>query len=307
MPGNNKQYASLSLLILLTLILAMILLIQPAFAVDIPTGVDGRILTPDKTGDYSDWIELARYNGHSLIIRKDVLPNSRMEFDKRNINAYIISDARNVVNNWFKNTLNSNAKLRDHTVLSNPLYYVGNFGVINNGFCLPSGGAARTGDDVAFLLSFGEAAMFCSEQYAITTTSWNYSPQVAKQNFNKLSWEPTEASGTRRAFWWLRSEGHNSGTVKNACSVGSHSQALLNCVYASSSQAGYPYIRPALWVGSGIFEDNYILSYDANGGTGAPGPQTVVPNTNAVISINMPTHASLDFAGWATSPGATVA
>jgi len=237
----------------------------PGFAADIPTGVDGRILPASKTGDTSDWLEIARYNGYSLILRRQVLLDyGQVAFDSRNIDAYQISDVRTMVNNWFKNSLSSTAKLRDFTVRSNLMLEnqsqeIGYFGVITNGFCLPTSTAMRTGDDVAFLLSFGEAAMFCSEQYAITTTSWTSSPDVAKKNFSKLPTTPTY-NNIYRAFWWLRSGGHNASSTKSASSVGSHSLTLINCVYASSSQANYPYLRPALWVGSGIFDDGRTVT-----------------------------------------------
>ena len=235
------------------------LLAGSGVAADIPTGVDGRILPASKVGDNSEWLEIARYNGYSLILRRQVLSNGQVAFDSRNIDAYQISDVRTMVNNWFKNTLSSTARIRDFTVKSNPLTEIGYFGVTSNGFCLPTATAARTGDDVAFLLSFGEAAMFCSEQYAITTTSWTSSPAVAKKNFSKIPDTPTY-NNIYKAFWWLRSGGHNASSTKSASSVGSHSLTLINCVYASSSQANYPYLRPALWVGSGIFDDGKTVT-----------------------------------------------
>jgi len=225
---------------------------------DKPTGVNGRILPASRAGDTSDWIEIAQNGGYSLIIRKDVLPNSQMWFDSRNIDAYQVSAVRDFVNNWFNRTLNANARLRDFTVQSNPVQDLGYFGVTTNGFSKPSATSARTGNDVAFLLSFAEAAMFCSENYAVTTTSITSSPALAKANFNKLSTQPV--SGGYRAFFWLRSPGHSASSTKSASSVGTHGQGLVNCVYASSSQANYPYVRPALWVGSGIFETKGVVN-----------------------------------------------
>ena len=249
---NHKKIIRFLSVILMAALLSGLLAL-PGVAADIPTGVDGRILPASKAGDNSEWLEIARYNGYSLILRRNVLNNGQVAFDSRNIDAYQISDVRNMVNTWFKNTLGANARLRDFTVKSDPLKDIGYFGVVTNGFCMPTATAARTGDDVAFLLSFAEAAMFCSEQYAITTTSWTSSPAVAKKNFAKIPDTPTY--NNYKAFWWLRSGGHNASSTKSASSVGSHSLTLINCVYASSSQANYPYLRPALWVGSGIFDD----------------------------------------------------
>ncbi len=232
-------------------------------------GVNGRILPASMAGDTSDWIEIARNGDYALIIRKDVLPIGQVAFDARNIDAYQISDVRNRVNTWFKSTLNSNARLRDFTVLPNVLAEIGYFGVITNGFTKPSTTSVRTGDDVAFLLSFAEAAMFCSENYATSSTTVTASPALAKANYNKLSTTP--ADGAYRAFFWLRSGGNNAGTTKSASSVGTHGIGLVNCVYASSSQAAYPYVRPALWVGLGIFETKgtvNVIHKDADDGSG---------------------------------------
>ncbi len=250
---KRKKIIRLLSVVLLTA-LSIGLLAGPGVAADTPTGVDGRILPASKAGDNSEWLEIARYNGYSLILRRQVLSNGQVAFDSRNIDAYQISDVRTMVNNWFKNTLSSTARLRDFTVKSDPLKDIGYFGVITNGFCLPTATAARTGDDVAFLLSFAEAAMYCSEHYATSSTAWTSSPAVAKANFGKIPNTPTY-NNIYKAFWWLRSGGNNAGSTKSASSVGSHSATMINCVYASSSQANYPYLRPALWVGSGIFDD----------------------------------------------------
>ncbi|MCL2339381.1 MAG: DUF6273 domain-containing protein, partial [Actinomycetia bacterium] len=154
-------------------------------------------------------------------------------------------------------------------------------------YSAPTDVQMRTGNDVAFLLSFAEAASFCSTQYATSTTTFSTATQIAKTNFNKLYF-PNGQGVYMKDFWWLRSGGTNAGSSKTASSVGTHGQGMISTVYASSSQAAYPYVRPALWVNSGVFnttgtiivqyvyadpDDGYLISTDTfTVPTGSYGP-----------------------------------
>ena len=233
-------------------------LADPSSIVNMPTGATGMILPRDKSGDTSEWIEIATNGDYSMILRRDVLPIGQVYFDSRSIDAYQISYVRDVVNNWYNKTLPSNARLREFATTSNALTDIGYFAVISNGFSKPTGLPAPTGNDVAILLSFAEAAMFCSDQYATNYagTSWTASPPIAKANY-KLINKSTKALDD---FWWLRSPGHYYSVAKCASSVGSHTTPLAGCVYASSSQAAYPYVRPAMWVNTDVFYDKGTIN-----------------------------------------------
>jgi hypothetical protein len=233
------------------------------------TAVNGRVLSKTKAGDSSDWVEIARNGNYSLILRKDVLPLGFVDFPASGINnIYRTSNARNVVNDWYNCTLSYSARIRSFAVTNNALTDIGYFSALNQGISKPSGTSARTGDDVAFLLSFGEAASFCSMQYATSSSSWVASSANARANFAKLT--PLPSVPAARDFWWLRSPGQ---TGTDTSSIGSHNPAMANCVWSSSSVAGrgYCYIRPALWVSSGIFESDTatirVIHKDASFGT----------------------------------------
>ena len=58
----------------------------------------------------------------------------------------------------------------------------------------------------------------------------------------------------------------------------------------------------ALWQRVSLF----ILSYDANGGAGAPPAKTVVPNAYTNISLTAPVRSGYTFLGWNTYPVPTV-
>ncbi|MDR0491992.1 MAG: InlB B-repeat-containing protein [Oscillospiraceae bacterium] len=304
---KSKRAISLALVLILTLTLMMLPFNGTGLAAD-TVSVDGRILSAGKAGDSSDWVEIAQNGGHSLILRKDVLPLGWVNFPATGTNnAYQVSNARNTVNNWFNNTLAGSARLRDFTVTSNVFNNLGNFASPAGGISTPTGTAARTGNDVAFLLSFGEAAQFCSLQHGINTVDVAQSSANARANYGKLTQLPTMP--VQQDCWWLRSPGINTSS---ACSVGTHNSYILQTVWNSSTtsspNSSYNYIRPALWVGSGIFDDTttYTLTYNANGGVGAPAAQTGIPdNTNAVISSTAPTNGNRPFLGWALSSTAT--
>lgn len=51
----------------------------------------------------------------------------------------------------------------------------------------------------------------------------------------------------------------------------------------------------------------YTISYNANGGSGAPGPQTKTHGVTLTLSSTKPTRVGYEFLGWATSPTATSA
>ena len=53
--------------------------------------------------------------------------------------------------------------------------------------------------------------------------------------------------------------------------------------------------------------NTYAVSYDANGGTGAPGQQTKTYDVSLTLSSNIPTRTGYTFLGWATSASGAVA
>ena len=55
------------------------------------------------------------------------------------------------------------------------------------------------------------------------------------------------------------------------------------------------------------FSTTYTVSFNANGGTGAPAAQTKVKNTALTLSSTKPTRSGYTFMGWATSSAATAA
>jgi len=189
----------------------------------------------------------------------------------------------------------------------------GNYLEPSSGFSTPGTQYAITNpnaDDVVFLLSFGEAARYCSTQYATSPTNYVQSSTIAAANFRKLN--PQPPYGQAFNHWWLRSPGALGDRV---CSVGLGGFNIwgndaMNGAVFQYYQGDTHWYRPALWVDAGIFYDTYTLTYNANGGNASsvPPPVTNITSGSTVtISSTIPTHSntSLQFLGWHTSSTAT--
>lgn len=82
--------------------------------------------------------------------------------------------------------------------------------------------------------------------------------------------------------------------------------------WATSASGGVSYAPGASYTGNGnltlyaVWKANtYTVSYNANGGTGAPGKQTKTYGVNLTLSSTKPTRTNYNFKGWGTSAGST--
>ena len=227
-----------------------------------PTGVDdpSRKLTPEQTGDDVDWIEIARNGDYSLIIRTDfinVVENHYGDATWQGIpfgssNNYRGSNPQSAVNNWFTrdpaavDALNADARLRNYTVTNNAYSVLGtgssNEGGLTNGFSKPENNLSSNGNDIAFLLSFTEAANFLSIVYNVDPGGGNApSVSLAAHNFARLEQYSPAVS------LWLRSP----GTTANTATELQHGVGRAFQLNIGTSPA---LIYPALWVHSSIFD-----------------------------------------------------
>ena len=251
----------LPVIISLTMLLAVLLTAQTpiAFAASSPTAVSGRTLSKEKAGDTSAWIEIAQYGEYSLIIRQEPLTSNLVAYSSSSYSSsYSSSLVRSQVNSWYRSGLSSTAELRNYAVKSNALSAIGSVSSsYSSGMSIPSGTAASTGDDVAFLLSYGEAMQFCSTQY--DTNYYVYSSSThAYNNFCKLL--PAYKNSSITPAFWLRTPGSSSyyaGCVGYKSSGGLLSKlfSCFGCCFQYCSTVKYAHCRPAIWVKCKIFED----------------------------------------------------
>jgi len=253
----------------------------PAPIISFPVGVTGRTLTPDMSGDTSEWIEIAQNGEYSLLVRRHFIniyphatqgskivyndPEAQRSSFGVNTN-YMESYIREDINRWFSGDakleaekLPANARLRDYTVQTTVKYDIGTSsthkGVVD-GFSKPTHYQAGIGNDIAFLLSFSEVANFLSLRHHLRGVMVNgvHSPlapssAVAIANYNKIVFPGTFT----RFNMWLRSVGDIAGQVgflHNPHYVTSAGMAFQSHV-GFNTIGGMAY--PAVWVKSSIF------------------------------------------------------
>jgi len=121
-------------------------------------------------------------------------------------------------------------------------------GGLANGFSKPSAVQIPSGsDDVAFALSYCEAANFCSKTYDTNGGGGTAaSNSTAIKNYGKISIPQTWGYGM-----WLRSPGSQSYTAGALDYTGRAFQFHLT----PESVKEYGFLYPALWVDQAIFDD----------------------------------------------------
>lgn len=111
-------------------------------------------------------------------------------------------------------------------------------------------------------------------------------------NINGKSSTVTIASGTKTV-----NKGTSVQPIAFSCSIGFN--ASWSGVYKGTMSANGSISTAA--------KTSYKITYNANGGSGAPGQQTKWAGTNITLSSTKPTRTGYSFQGWATSSGGSVA
>jgi uncharacterized repeat protein (TIGR02543 family) len=102
-----------------------------------------------------------------------------------------------------------------------------------------------------------------------------------------LTLSNTRPSRTGYSFLRWNTNTSNTGTAYNP-----------GATYSSNSNLALY----AIWS-----PNTYTVSYNANGGSGAPGNQTKTYGVDLTLSSTIPTRSGYNFLGWATSSGGSVA
>ena len=208
---------------------------------------NGRKLTATQAGDTSEWIEIATNGGYSLILRVTKLQDSQF---RASGNAYAGSQAQNLINAWYYWDVPPTAPIRAKAMQNDVMSKCGTeatFGDRSNsaGRSVPKTTKPPQTEsgtkDIAFLLSFQEAALYCSDTwYSTAAGGAQPSTSFAKANWNALG-------ADKGASWWLRSPGQKIESLESV------SYVLSNGGIGSSIVSGSYALRPALWVESSIF------------------------------------------------------
>lgn len=148
-----------------------------------------------------------------------------------------------------------------------------------------------------------------------STVTWKvkYSKSSSTYNNNGAKYY-VEVGGTRvKSGTWTPKKGTTSGTIASGTTTikhntdGTHAQIrayakVYDTGFSPSSANDYsPYLSlPTI-------KRTYTVSYNANGGSGAPSSQTKTYGVNLTLSSTVPTRAGYAFKGWATSSTGAVA
>ena len=148
-----------------------------------------------------------------------------------------------------------------------------------------------------------------------STVTWKvkYSKSSSTYNNNGAKYY-VEVGGTKvKSGTWKPKKGTTSGTIASGTTTikhnadGTHAQIrayakVYDTGFSPSSADDYsPYLSlPTI-------KRTYTVSYNANGGSGAPASQTKTYGVNLTLSSTVPTRAGYAFKGWATSSTGAVA
>jgi hypothetical protein len=210
-------------------------------------------------------LEIAKYGNYVLLVRKDYINinystghHGDLQFQYTpfgDTDAYGNSTVHAKINNWFTgNTegdadkLPKDANLRNFTVKNTSITTIGSGPTangVNDGFSKPVEEPDRTGLDVAFALSYGEAANFISKIYSWGGGVNTASPKIAQANFDKI--QIPSGSNTYNRLW-LRSPGNDGKTASCIAYDGRVYQSYFN-----GFGGEYGLVYPAVWVNSKIF------------------------------------------------------
>jgi len=305
---NSLKYPKMKKIFCLTLTLALLLMmflpLQQSSAAD-PVGasytVNGRRLSAASAGDTSDWIEIAQYThtdgtSYSLIVRENYIntyagsghygdPTWQYSPYSSPLGTNYLnsgSRVRNAINNWFNgratgpavDNLSANAYLRSYTVQNNAANTLGTASTaagLTNGFSKPTTNQVRTGDDIAFALSYGEAATFLSKTHFVRSLNpqTQTSNTLAITNYGKINIPQIYGYGM-----WLRSPGDIATTAGGLDYTGRAFQFQIDPT--TSNERGLVY--PALWVQSSIFPSSdigYVVHYYLEGTTTSVAPDKI--------------------------------
>lgn len=147
-----------------------------------------------------------------------------------------------------------------------------------------------------------------------STVTWKvkYSKSSGTYNNNGVKYYVNVDGNRVKSGTWKPKKGTTSGTIASGTTTikhnadGTHAQIrayakVYDTGFSPSSADDYsPYLSlPTI-------KRTYTVSYNANGGSGAPASQTKTYGVNLTLSSTIPTRAGYAFKGWATSSTGTV-
>ena len=144
--------------------------------------------------------------------------------------------------------------------------------------------------------------------------AWKYN-STSSGNSNSQAWARSDNAGNYTAGDSSIATTSNPSFAEHGITVGTHTLTLKGLPQYGLVAGPYNASRNGVWkIGLATLhvttnETDYTLSYNANGGTGAPASETKagVGSYTFTISSTVPSYTGYDFLGWSTSNTATSA
>lgn len=153
-------------------------------------------------------------------------------------------------------------------------------------------------------------------QTTVTIEVWFWSRYSCLDNSNTLYFnDGSTTATTSRGKVSINTTVNNSWNTANQVKIGTYTYHYArvsenNTVYCAAKLANIDYVGAVMTVYTSYTVPalaRYTISYNANGGSGAPSAQTKIFGTNISLSAGIPTRTGYTFKGWATSAGGGVA
>ncbi len=158
--------------------------------------------------------------------------------------------------------------------------------------------------------------------YKLDNGTWVYSGNVTQHTHSYNSggyctgrecgyewpYSVSSASGTYQvvnssgAKIWSRPYSNNSTHLRT---LSNGSTLTINGVTKNKEGNTWYRLSNGGWVFSGNVKQRFAITFNANGGSGAPSTQYVLADTGFVLTSQNPTRSQYIFKGWATSSGST--
>ena len=132
----------------------------------------------------------------------------------------------------------------------------------------------------------------------------NVTAQIINTQTNSVVSGFNYTKSLNAASYNIQSDGLNDAFVFGKLPIGNYRYV----VKATNSLVGTKTLIDSYFTigGGGSAPATYTISYNANGGTGAPGNQTKTQGTALTLSSTVPTRTGYTFIGWSTSSGGSV-
>lgn len=161
-----------------------------------------------------------------------------------------------------------------------------------------SSSAMTTGTSTAYRRVNVTSATF-NESTGVTTVAYTVYTQVTAGNFQGSHFQNYNSNGNMGSTYTVNGTGtYSSASYTKTVAHNGSIHFYEGTKYTRSSGSTIKSLTDVYWYPT---LKTYAVSYNANGGSGAPSAQTKTWGTNLTLSSTKPTRTGYTFKGWATS------